>query len=129
MHMEIRKNDLAQVERHAKALMTVHGCGHLAFEFDRGTKRIACLHGSRIRSATGIVVLPRKITMSKKWALVLPYADLVEVMLHEIAHAHTANASRPHGSEFKRKVREIGGIAADRCFAPSVNIDGTPRKV
>lgn len=125
--MEIRKNDLGQVEKHARALMTVHGVGHLEFHFDRGTRRIAALHAARIRSTTGIVQLPKKITMSKKWATVLPYSDLMEIMIHEIAHAYTVNESRPHGTAFRRKVVELGGTASDRCYSPSVNIDGTPR--
>ncbi len=125
--MEIRKNDLGQVELHARALMTAHGVGSLGFRFSKGTKQIGALHMQRRRSATGVVNIATQITLSRKWATVMPYSDLVEIMLHEIAHALTVNAGQPHGPEFQAAVRRIGGRATRRCFSPSVNIDGTPR--
>ncbi len=125
--MEIRQNDLRQVERHARALMTAHGVGSLEFRFSKGTRQIGALHMRRIRSVNGDINLPHTIALSRRWATVMPYTDLVEIMLHEIAHALTAHASQPHGREFQDAVRRIGGRATRRCFSPSVNIDGTPR--
>ena len=122
-------NDLNDIERKARMLMTAHGVGSLDFAFDRGTRRIAALHMAKYNSATGPVNLAKKITFSRKWALVLPEQDVWEVMIHEIAHALTCNARTPHGPEFAAVVRRLGGKATKRCFSPSVNIDGTPRKV
>lgn len=120
-------NDLAHVERQARALMTASGVGSLDFAFDRGTRRIAACHMKRYQSATGPVNLATKITISKKWALVMPDSDLAEIMVHEIAHALTANARSPHGAEFRAVVRKLGGIASSRCYSPSVDINGNPR--
>jgi predicted SprT family Zn-dependent metalloprotease len=120
-------NDLNEVERKARMLMTAHGVGSLGFRFSKGTKQIAALHMQRHRSATGPVNLATTITLSRRWALVMPEQDILEVMLHEIAHALTCNATRPHGPEFAAVVRRLGGKATRRCFNPSVNIDGSPR--
>lgn len=121
-------NNLASVERNARMLMTAHGVGSMEFRFSKGTRQIAACHFARYRSATGDVNIPRTIALSRKWATVMPDSDLHEVMLHEIAHALTANAKTPHGPEFKAVVRQLGGKATNRCFEPSVHIDGTPRK-
>lgn len=121
-------NNLQEVERKARMLMTAHGVGLLSFRFSKGTKQIAALHLKRYQSATGPVNLPTEIALSRKWASVMPDSDILEVMLHEIAHALTVNAERPHGPEFAAVVRRLGGKATRRCFSPSVNLDGTPRK-
>lgn len=122
-------NDLKQVEREAKALMTAHGVGHVPFRFSKATRAIAAVHLISTASATGVVRLPTQLSFSRRWAMVMPPSDLHEIMIHEIAHIHTLDAERPHGPEFQAAVRALGGRATRRCFSPSVNLDGTPRKM
>lgn len=123
-------NDIKKVERHIKALMTHHGVGNVDFRFSKATRVIAAVAFRRVKSPTGaLVALPVELRFSKRWAMVLPEQELWEVMIHEIAHIKTLNAGKPHGREFQRAVVAMGGMSTRRCFSPSVNIDGTPRKV
>lgn len=108
--------------------MAAHGAGNLPFSFDRGVRRIAATHMTEIRSSSDLVRIAKAISMSKRWALVLPEHDILEVMLHEIAHVHSVNAKRPRGPEFRAAILRLGGIASGRCYRPSVNIDGSPRE-
>jgi len=107
-------NDLTTIERHARALMTMHGVGRLGFEFDRGKKRIGAMHYQR----SGGVSIPVKITISKHYALILSMDEIRETMLHEIAHALTPGDG--HGAKWKSKARELGARPAP-CKAVSVS--------
>lgn len=122
-------NNLREVETHAKALMTMHGVGHVPFRFSKATRTIASVSFKRIPSDTGPVNLPTQLSFSRRWASVMPADDLREIMLHEIAHILNLDAkAAPHGREFQAIVRRLGGRATRRCFSPSVNLDGTPRE-
>lgn len=104
---------LANVERQARALMTAHGVGSLAFEFDRGKRRIGATHFVRI----GNTVLPKKITISRHFAEILSDDEIRETMLHEIAHALAGHAAG-HGPRWQAEARKLG-IKGDRCKATS----------
>lgn len=121
-------NDLTKVEQQARALMTAHGVGRLNFRFSKAYRAIAACAFQTYRTPNGLCHIPTEIRLSKRWAMVLPEQEIWEVMIHEIAHALTANAGSPHGREFQAAVRKMGGKATRRCFSPSVNLDGSPRK-
>lgn len=95
-------NNLAEVERHARALMTLHGVGSLKFEFDNHKKRIGAMHYRRVNG----LVLPEKITVSKHYASILTMDEIRETVLHEIAHALTPGDG--HGPKWRAKAREFG---------------------
>lgn len=117
-------NSLANVEKVARGIMYDHGQTHLKFRFSKGVRQIAALHYHR---HVGNIRVPHTIALSRRWALVMPMDEIREVMLHEIAHSMTIDARLPHGPEFRKAVRSLGGKATNRCFIPSVYIDGTPR--
>jgi predicted SprT family Zn-dependent metalloprotease len=106
-------NDLREVERHARALMTAHGVGSLTFEFDRGKRRIGATHFIRV----GTTVLPRRITLSKHFAELLTMEEIRDTMLHEIAHALAGHAAG-HGVRWQKEARKLG-ITPSRCKAAS----------
>lgn len=105
--------NLNEIERNARALMTAHGVGSLAFEFDRGKKRIGATHFVR----TNGVVLPIKITLSRYFAELLQAEEIRETILHEIAHAK-AGYGAGHGPVWKREAKALG-IPANACKAAS----------
>lgn len=119
-------NSLTSVERQCRSLMTAHGVGSLDFRFTRGTTTIAQMGWVRI----GDTRLAKYIGLSKRWGLVLPESDLWQIMIHEIAHAKVVHKeTRPHGREFQRAVRAMGANSTNRCYRPTVYIDGRPRPV
>lgn len=105
--------ELAEIERNARALMTAHGVGSLEFAFDRGKRRLGCTHFVTI----GNTSLAKKITLSKHYAVLLPEAEIHDVMLHEIAHALAGHAAG-HGPVWKAAARKVGA-KAQRCATPS----------
>lgn len=105
-------NDLAVIERHARALMTAHGVGALPFEFDNSKRRLGATHLMTI----GTTTLPKKITISKHYALILPVEEIRNTVLHEIAHALTPGEG--HNWKWKRKAVEVGA-KPERCATPS----------
>lgn len=115
--------ELHEIERHARALMTAHGVGSLAFEFDGGKRRIGATHYVRI----GRTTLPKKITFSRHFAPLLSEAEIRDTILHEIAHA-LAGRDAGHGPVWQAAVRKIGG-KAERCKAtkasPEKSVIGT----
>lgn len=117
-------NNLEEVETKCKALMTAHGVGYVKFRFSKAWREIACVHGVTFVK-TGVSI-PTELTLSRKWALVLPDNDLLEVMLHEIAHIMTIDEEKEHGPRFAATVRSLGGKSTRRCYLPSVNLDGSP---
>lgn len=111
--------ELHEIERHARALMTAHGVGSLAFEFDRGKRRL----GSTRFVTIGNTTLPQKITLSKHYAVLLPEDEIRDVILHEIAHA-LAGHKAGHGPVWKAAARRVGA-KAQRCAAPSASPEAT----
>lgn len=112
--------DLEIVEYTARQLMTKHGVGRLAFEWDRATTRIGATHSRRVKFPTGERVIPEKITLSKRFVERMEMADVEEVILHEIAHALTPGTG--HGNEWKWKCIELG-IEPTRCKATGITFD------
>ena len=104
--------ELTEIERQAKALMTVHGVGYLEFAFDRGKRRLGATHILKIGNAS----IPQKITLSKHYAVLLGMDELRDVILHEIAHALTPGHG--HNAVWKAAARKIGA-KPERCAAPS----------
>jgi len=107
--------ELHEIEKHAKALMTAHGVGSLAFEFDRGKRRLGCTHFVTI----GNTSLAKKITLSRHYAVLLPEDEIRDVILHEIAHA-LAGHKAGHGPVWKAAARKVGA-KPKRCAAPSAS--------
>lgn len=104
--------ELKDVERHARALMTLHGVGSLEFGFDRAKRRIGATHVVTI----GTTTLAKKITISKHYAVLLTPDELREVMLHEIAHALVPG--HDHDAVWRAAARKIGSKAT-RCVRTS----------
>lgn len=110
--------DLNEIEKHAKALMTLHGVGYLAFRFDNGRRRIACTHYYSAKNEAGReIVVTDRITFSRHYAAILQPDEMWQVMLHEIAHVK-AGQEAGHGPVFKREARKLG-IPTERCFTTS----------
>lgn len=107
---------LQEIERKAKSLMTIHGVGHVKFEFDGGKSRLGACHHMRV----GGVVIPTKITLSRHYASILPMQEIEEVILHEIAHALTPGHG--HNHVWRAAARRIGA-KGDRCATPSASPD------
>lgn len=105
--------NLTEIERHAKALMTAHGVGSLEFAFDGGKRRLGACHFLRIGNTT----LPKRITLSRHYAVLIPKDEVHDVILHEIAHA-LAGHDAGHGPIWKAAARKIGA-KDERCATPS----------
>lgn len=95
-------NNLREIERNCKALMTVHGVGSLGFAFDGTKTRIGACHFTHVNG----VQLPVKITISRHFASILQMDEIRDTMLHEIAHALTPGDG--HGRRWQAKCRELG---------------------
>lgn len=105
--------ELHEIEKHAKALMTAHGVGSLAFEFDGAKRRIGATHSVLV----GNTWLAKKITLSRHYAVLLPKEEIHDVILHEIAHA-LAGHKAAHGPVWKAAARKVGAKPS-RCTVPS----------
>lgn len=99
----------------ARALMNHHGLGHVPFEFDRGRRRIGCTH---YRYDGNL----EKITLSKHYAELLEEDEIVDTILHEIAHA-LSPFNEGHGRIWQQNARMIGADPV-RCKAPSARPEG-----
>src|SRR5690348_10686263 len=109
--------ELQEIERHAKALMTLHGVGSLQFAFDNGKRRLGATH-IRImnKGARDELRIPYKITLSRHYAILLPADEIRDVILHEIAHALTP--TNGHDAVWQAAARKVGA-KPERCAAPS----------
>ena len=88
----------------ATQLMSQHGLLDRGwyFEFDNARSRFgACHYG------------PKKITLSRQLVSINPKDQVVDTILHEIAHALTPGAH--HGPVWKSKCIEIGA-KPERCY-------------
>ena len=96
--------DLKDAQILAIELMLQHGLGDWRFFFDHAKKRFGCCD-----------YLNKTIHLSS----ILVKLNVVErvrnTILHEIAHA-LSGLDIGHGSEWKRKCREIGAIP-ERCYS------------
>ncbi|KQO98835.1 SprT-like domain-containing protein [Leifsonia sp. Leaf264] len=84
------------------------------FQWDNAERRMGCCHFAS-----------KRITISRKYAAVATEAEVLNTILHEIAHAlvgvtyersyyGSRGKSVHHGAEWKRKAREIG-CTGERC--------------
>lgn len=89
----------------ATRLMHQHGVGHLMFEFDRA---------KRSSGRTFFLMdRPVKITLSGYWTERMSESEVVDTLLHEIAHAK-AGISAGHGPAWRSVARQIGA-RPERC--------------
>jgi hypothetical protein len=107
--------ELKEAEQLARTLMTQHGVGYLAFEFDGGKRRLGATHNMRIGNGK---VIPLKITLSRHYVVLLPEHEVRDVILHEIAHALTPGHN--HNAVFMNACRALGAKPA-RCASPSAS--------
>jgi hypothetical protein len=111
--------NLSEIERDARALMTLHGVGSLTFEFDNARRRLGVCKSRIINKGTSQEVwIPHTISISKHYAVLLRPDEIHDLMLHEIAHALAPGDG--HGPKWKMKARALG-IKGDRCVAPSAS--------
>lgn len=101
----------------ARNLMNEHGLHTWRFEFDNAKRRFgAC----RYRTRT--------ISLSKPLTEANDYVEVVDTILHEIAHALTPRAG--HGAEWKKMCIKIGA-KPERCYSSEevVSVAGKYRAV
>lgn len=111
--------NLTEIERNARALMTVHGVGSVPFAFDNGKRRLGATHFRNVGSQYSPTWLPVKITLSRHYAMLLPEDEIHDVILHEIAHALAGKLAN-HGPQFMAMCRKVGAKPA-RCATPSAS--------
>ena len=98
----------------ARTLMTEYGVGRLEFAFDGGKRRLGAMHSMRVNGQ----VIPKKITLSRHYTVLLPEDEIRDVILHEIAHALTPGHN--HNAVFMAACRKVGARPA-RCAMPSAS--------
>lgn len=99
--------DPGAAEATAVFLMNRHGLGEWRFAWDRSAKRFgACHHG------------PRTITLSRDLVSLNSVDEVVETILHEIAHAKVGPA-HGHDDVWRAFARSIG-CKGDRCYGEDV---------
>lgn len=109
--------NLTEIERNARALMVIHGVGHLQFKFDGAKSRLGqTMFRVRGKGTSNELWTPVSISLSKHYAQLLPADEIRETMLHEIAHALTPG--HQHNHVWKAKAVEIGA-KPERCGRPS----------
>jgi predicted SprT family Zn-dependent metalloprotease len=111
--------DLVAVERTAKRLMTQHGLisKGWVFGFDRATSRLGATH-----------FRTKKITLSRHMAAVANEAKVVEVILHEIAHALLPPSAK-HGADWKALAKAFGIPAKASTTNPYIQATASSSKV
>lgn len=98
---------LAKLEQTANELLTKHNLNNWSFEFDNPQLRLGqCNYKKKV------------ITISKRISLVLTFDEMLDTILHEIAHALTPG--HKHDEIWKAKAIEIG--CNGKQYA-SVNLD------
>lgn len=94
--------ELAQVQRLATDLMNEHGVADWGFGFDRARRRAGCTWFTK-----------RRITVSATLMELYPREEVVETILHEIAHALTGPEAH-HNATWRAAAVRIGA-RPDRC--------------
>jgi predicted SprT family Zn-dependent metalloprotease len=100
--MEIKKAEMI-----AKDLMVFHRLENWSFEFDNAVRRFGCCR-----------LLKRIISLSKHLTSMNDEHEVINVVLHEIAHA-LAPKTAHHGPEWKEIAVSIG-CSGDRCYDAAV---------
>ena len=100
---------LAAVTDQAQELLRQHGLPDWRFRFDHGSRRAGCCRFDR-----------REISLARQFALVAPAEEILDTLLHEIAHA-LVGKKHNHDAVWRAKAMAIGGTGR-RChslrFAP-----------
>lgn len=100
--------NLNDIERHAKALMTVHGVGHLEFKWSNGKKTIGYCRSVRVQTSDNTHIwVAKSIHLSKLFAQNLSEAEIQDTILHEIAHAKAGHGAG-HGAKWRSIARSLG---------------------
>jgi len=103
--------NLSKAEKKANELLTKHGLTKKGwrFEFDNAIRRFGCCK-----------YYSKTITMSRKLTELNDEENVIDTILHEIAHALTPG--HHHDSVWQAKAREIG-CDGNRCYSSEeVNI-------
>lgn len=90
--------------------MTIHGVGHLAFEWARGKRQIGGCHYYMVRNELGrSIPIPVKISLSRHFAELLTADEIRDTILHEIAHARALQKGyRGHGIVWQHEAITLG---------------------
>lgn len=97
-----RQRDLAVVRQLAASLLVRHGLQEWCFDFDHATRRAGCCDYRR-----------RRITLALQFARQADDQQLLETLLHEIAHA-LVGPKHHHDVHWRAKALEIGA-SGERC--------------
>jgi predicted SprT family Zn-dependent metalloprotease len=103
--------NLNDASRLARQLMNIHGLANWEFRFDRAVQRFGCCYACR-----------KLITMSAPLTTLNPESEVVDMILHEIAHA-LVGEGHGHDTAWKAQARAIG-CRGQRCYPHWVK---TPR--
>lgn len=94
----------------ARQLMDEHGLSHVGLELDRAKTRFGACHWKKVNGE----IVTDKITFSKLYVETGPQENILNTVLHEIAHA-LAGPMAKHGPLWVAKCREIGYDKPTRC--------------
>jgi predicted SprT family Zn-dependent metalloprotease len=100
---------LTAVVRLAERLLAEHGLTRWSFDFDHASRRAGSCQYRR-----------RRITVSLQFARQAPEEEILDTLLHEIAHA-LVGPKHNHNAVWQAKAREIGASGErchDRRFTP-----------
>ena len=89
---------LEEIRKNAGRLLAYHGLAERGwvFRFDRAKKRAGCCHFHK-----------KHISLSQSFCKVAPKQEVVNTLLHEIAHALVGPGHR-HDQVWRKKAKEIG---------------------
>jgi predicted SprT family Zn-dependent metalloprotease len=101
--------DLLEARQKAKDLISKH-CPDFSFRFDRAKQRFGSCNWNI-----------KEITLSQYLTELNSKEDVIDTILHEIAHALTSKEHRRkhHGREWKHIATSIG-CCADRCYDDTI---------
>jgi predicted SprT family Zn-dependent metalloprotease len=96
-----------RARRLALELMDKHGLRGWTFDFDRAVSTFGQCHYHI-----------RKITLSRPIVVLNPQREMIDTMLHEIAHALAGHRAQSHGRKWRSIAKSLG-CRAESCFDPS----------